>query len=233
VPFGSILNNEIDFVSNNAQKFITWNGLNFDIYTLDLYYNYEKYFEADMEGRINNKNETKHALAALSLKLLKLFDTSSSILLLSTRINRFQAIIRNIIDFFTLSAIRFVVTYEHIPESVAHNLSLIIKVIFNLCVHLNKKIGFYLKSVICEHYCDSFSLFKYICLYVYVRILKYSGEKRHVKLTKILEKILTSFFFVNTMREQENAMQSQIDFVINQQLEKFQKCMFKNNAAKF
>lgn len=70
---------EMHFLHNYSNKMFSWCGFDFDMYTLDVYFNYEKYFiEGNLLNRLNHTGDYVMAFAQFNLKFLRLFDQNSS-----------------------------------------------------------------------------------------------------------------------------------------------------------
>jgi hypothetical protein len=218
---------QIDLISNYTEKFITWNGLDINVYTLDIYLNYEKYFNTDMKTRISViKTSSKHSYLNFNLKFLRIFNTVSSNLLLTTKINSIQAVLRNIIDFFALSAIRFVIMFKYSPQEVKENIGLQIRLVLNLSYLLNKKLNFFDKKIFQDLFLCTLSLFKFISLNVYIRIFSFKSKCCHHNLKLVFMKILDKQNFVNSIRFNKKHVCNQLITSIDKQLEKFKSCKF-------
>jgi hypothetical protein len=224
VDFGS----NINFLSNNSEQYITWNGFNIDVHTLDFYYNFDKYFNTDLTQRISKNSVKKNGFYEFDLKFLRLFDNIFNInLLINLRVNRIQAVIRNLIDIFALSSIRFQVLLKikAVPDEIVNDISLQIKLIFNICYLGNKKIKNKLKDLISDSFTSLYLLLKFLCLSVFIKTLKLNNNSKFKKLCGVLEKLLNKLNFIRSIRlYNPNDVILQLHFVIDQQLKKFKNC---------
>ena len=220
----------INFLSNNSEQYITWNGFNIDIHTLDFYYNFDKYFNTDLTDRISRNWIKKNGFYEFNLKFLRLFDNIfNTELLINFRINRIQAVIRNLIDMFALSSIRFQVLLQikAIPDEIINDISLQIKLIFNLCYLGNNKVKKQLRDFIYESFSSLYLLLKFLCLNVFINTLKFNNKNNCKKLCRVLQKLLNKLDFIKSIRlYNANDVILQLNFLIDQQLEKFKNCQF-------
>jgi hypothetical protein len=218
---------KIDLLSNHSEKYITWNGLDINVRSLDLYLNYEKYFNSDMNTRISvTKTSSKHSYLNFNLKFSRIFNTLCSNLLLTTKINSIQAVLRNITDFFALSAIRFVLMFKHGPQELKQYIYLQSRMVMNLSYLLNKKLSFFDKKIILDFFLCPLNLFKFISLNVYVRIFSFKSESCHLKLKNVFVRILTKQNFIDSIKSDRATVFKELNILIDRQLEKFKNCKF-------
>ena len=220
----------INFLSNNSDQFIHWNGLNIDVHTLDIYLNYSKYFNTDLANRISRNFIKKNSFYEFNLKYLRLFNNLFNIsLLINLRVNRIQAVIRNLIDIFALSAIRFQLLFKinAMPNEIMNDIRLQIKIILNQCYLGNHKIKSSLRDLIYDSFTSSFLLLKFICLSVFTKVFHFNDccNKKLSKLCAVLEKILSKLNFIKCIRLYDSSfIIFQLNVLIDQQLEKFKRC---------
>lgn len=224
---------ELNLLSNYNQKYITWNGLNFDVYTLDIYLNYDKYFGTDLSTRISKFNKTKHSFYSFNLKLMRLFDLTVSNLILSLNVNRLQAIIRNIVDILALSCIRYQLIYHTMPKSIQTNVTLQLKLINNLCFYLNNKLNKQkLIQELDEYFYNKLYLIKFLCYKTYSIIFKHFNQNKYSRLIFKLNKLLVKLFdggddFKQVIKCYSNIIELELNELIEQQIRKFEKCQLK------
>jgi hypothetical protein len=218
----------IDLIDHFTNKFFAWYGYNFDVNTLDIYYNYEKYFNsADLRKRLNVAHGSKLPFLSTNLKMLRLFKYNVLIVLIDAKVNSIQAILRNFVDFFALSAIRFMVLLDATPNQLQKKAQLQFKIILNLCHWLNFKLDKNLCVFLHKLFFSTFLLIKYICLTVYSKLIKTSkSTTKRSKLLKIIASSSDKINFVACFKYNQEFYMTQLHQIIDQQLEKFLTCKF-------
>ncbi len=219
----------IDFLSNYSAKLFPWCGINIDLTTLDVYLNYDKYFESEnLKNRLNSSNDYKHmAFLSFNLKFTRLFSLNlGSLVLDNRRINNLQAILRNFVDFFALSCIRFILMYDSgiIPSQIIQNAHFQLKIILNLCHYSNNRISAHLRSELLIYFYSIYSLFQFLCLRTYALVIGKFKLKRHAHLLKIINVSLKKLNFLRCIKFNADVYFSQLVSLIDQQIEKFYKC---------
>ncbi|CAF0825356.1 unnamed protein product [Brachionus calyciflorus] len=220
--------NEYNFLSNFSGVYFSWCGFNFDVNNLDVYFNYEKYFDDSnsLSSRLNSNIDYKYAFIMFNLKFLRLFSSNASIMVIDADTNSLQGIIRNFVDFFSLSSIRFCVLSKLMPSQMITNTKLQIKLILNLCYWLNNKISTKLKVSIEKYFYSSFSLFKFLCLRCYVLIFTRFNIKKFNGLIKLLNVHLKKLNFIRCIKSDGEIYLFQLSQLIQQQIVKFYSCKF-------
>ena len=230
-----ITNNKIElgiqdynFLSNFSGNYFSWCGFNFDVNNLDVYFNYEKYFENSnsLTSRLNSNIDYKYAFIMFNSKFLRLFSSNVSIMVIDGETNSLQGILRNFADLFALSAIRFCILYKFMPSQLINNTKLQIKIILNLCYWLNNKIGSKLKHSIQAFFYSSFSLFKFICLRIYVLIFLKFNLNKFNKLIRLINVHLKKLNFIRCIKLNSDLYFIQLCKLIDQQILKFFNCKF-------
>lgn len=220
----------INFLANNSEQYITWNGFNIDVHTLDIYFNFDKYFNTDLTDRICKSYVKKNSFYEFNLKYLRLFNNIFNMkLLITLKINRIQAVVRNLIDIFALSSIRLhlLLDIKAIPDEIMNDVSLQIKLILNLCYLGNYKIKSKLRDLVYDSFTSSYLLLKFICLNVFIKIFRFN-KTSCFKLCRVLEKLLNKLNFIKCIRLfNASDVILQLNCVIDQQLEKFKQCRLK------
>ena len=109
-----------DVFANKSSEFFPWCGYDFDVRKLDIYFNYDKYFESQdsLNKRFNSTNNYRNAIVSYNLRFLRLFTMNLTPLVLDTRINSVPAVLGNLLDMFALSAVRFLVMSKQMPQQV-------------------------------------------------------------------------------------------------------------------
>ncbi|RNA36384.1 telomerase reverse transcriptase [Brachionus plicatilis] len=112
-----------NFLSNFSGNYFSWCGFNLDVNNLDVFFNYEKYFEnsTSLTSRLNSNIDYKFAYVMFNSKFLRLFSANVSVMVIDPETNSLQGILRNFADFFALSAIRFCVLYKFMPSQLINN----------------------------------------------------------------------------------------------------------------
>jgi hypothetical protein len=220
----------IDFLSNYSGKMFPWCGINVDLATLDVYLNYDKYFEetANIKNRLNAINDYKNmAFLTFNLKFLRLYSLNLSGLVLDNRhVNNLQAILRNFVDFFALSCIRFFLMYDAraIPSQVSRNAHFQLKIIVNLCYYSNNKISVSLRNELLIYFYSTFAMFKFLCLRTYSCLIKHFKLTKHARLLKLIDVNLKKLNFSRCVKFNADVYFAQLATLIDQQIEKFLKC---------
>lgn len=109
-----------DVLANNSSEFFPWCGYDFDVRKLDIYFNYDKYFDSQdsLNKRFNSSNNYRNAIVTYNLRFLRLFTLNLTPLVLDTRINSVPAVLGNFLDMFALSAVRFLIVFKQMPQQV-------------------------------------------------------------------------------------------------------------------
>ena len=109
-----------DIVSISTAQCFAWCGFGFDVRTLDIYFNYDKYFDSSssLNNRFNATNDYRNAFLTFNAKFLRLFCMNLSPLVIDTRVNSVPAILRNIVDLFAISSVRFMIMWRQMPQQV-------------------------------------------------------------------------------------------------------------------
>lgn len=222
----SITENDLqdyNFLSNFSANYFSWCGFNFDVNNLDVYLNYEKYFENSnsLTSRLNSNIDYKFGFIMFNSKFLRLFSSSVSIMVIDSETNSLQGILRNFADFFALSAIRFCVLHKFMPSQLKNNTKLQIRIILNVCYWLNNKIYSRLKKNIQVYFYSSFSLIKFFCLRIFVLIfLKFKFNKFN-NLIKLINIHLKKLNFIRCIKLNADVYFLQLCQLIDQQIFKF------------
>lgn len=220
-------NNEINFLSNFSNNYFSWCGFNIDTNSLDIYFNYEKYFNTEsINSRLNSNLDYKYAFIMFNMKFLRLFASNVSVLVLDYELNSFQAIMRNFVDFFALSAIRFCLLTKLMPVQFWQNFKLQIKLVLNLCYWLNNRIDARLKQFMLKYFYSSFSLFKFLCLRTYLLILLQFNSPRLAHLIRLINVNLKKLNFIRCIKFDCEIYFLQLIELIQQQFIKFSNCKF-------
>ncbi len=218
------LRNGMNFFGKYSNQFFSWCGFDFDVNTLDVYFNYDKYFDLkSMRKRLNTSNDYRFAYETFSLKFLRLFSLNFNSIIFENRINSFQAVLRNLVNCFGLSCIRFFIFsfYKLMPQQLVSNKSLQIKLIQNLCFWLEKNLTHHMRQELSEYFHSSLGLFQYLCFSTYLIILENKNQKA---LTKLLNGKLKSLKFLDCIKlKNAKTALDQIDCLIKQQTLKFVK----------
>ena len=219
-------NSEFNFLASYSNQFFSWCGLDFDVNTLDVYFNYEKYFDLNnMKTRLNSSNDYRFAFVTFNLKFSRLFNLNTNSLVFDSRINSIQAILRNFIDCFSLSSIRFYLLYNLMPSQIRNDLNLQFKLIANLCYLSDNKINFNLRNQLLEFFYSTFTLFKYLCFNVYILLLERLNLKLFKRLINFLKKKISNLNFLNCFKSIKSDVDlTQIDDLIKHQISKFNNC---------
>jgi hypothetical protein len=184
--------------------------------------NYTKYFDAsNLRNRLNRTSDYRFAFAQFNLKFLRLFNSNASHLVLDTRINHLPAILRNLVDMFALSAVRFSLYANVMPQQLASNSRLQFKIVLNQCHLCNQKIDAKLRHSLLVYFYSVFELFKYLCLRAYSRLLGRSRGGGKLAFVKIVNKHLRRMSCENNLKMNGAVYRKQIDDMIEQQALKF------------
>ena len=221
------------YLENHSGTFFHWCGFNIDVNSLDIYLNYDKYFDdpTSLKNRINCSNSIQVPFIQFNLKFLRLFTVNISNLLIDLRVNSVQAILRNFVDLFALSVIRFFLLYNTMPKQLTKNPKLQLKLMLNLCYWLNNRISFHLTQHLLQHFYTCLSLLKFLCLKTYsylIRILKINNKsalKKHSDILKLVNKSMEKLSFQRCIKHKSEHYFAQINKLIEEQLEKFTKCI--------
>jgi hypothetical protein len=222
--------NPISFLSNCSNGYFSWCGLNFDQHTLDVYFNYDKYFDTEsLTNRLNFTNDYHNMPYLLfNLKFLRLFSMSLTTLVLdNNKVNNLQSILRNFCDFYALSAIRFVLMYDSniMPMQFKQNVQLQLKLILNLCYLSNNRISNQLKKELLNYFYSTFALFKFICLRIYSILINKFNLNKHFHLSNVINSCLKRLNFNQRCIKFNNQEYFyELNEIIEQQLQKFYKC---------
>ena len=217
----------IDLLSNYSNDLFSWCGFDFDVKTLDIYFNYEKYYVSNKssQNRINYANNYQFAYSSFNLKFLRLFNMNVSNLILDTRINSIQAILRNYVDVFAVTVIRFTILHQQMPSQIVANVALQFKIVLNPCYLFDNKISPNLKHILIDYFYSSLSLAKFICLQVYSILLPEVNKTKFNKLIKVINFKLKKIDFVNCIKFNRQFYLDQLNQIIGQQIEKFFQCI--------
>jgi hypothetical protein len=228
---------DISFLKYNSNNHFTWCGLNFDTKTLDVYYNYDKYFECDLYNRLNNHNSEftyKYKFMTFNLKFLRLFNMNISDFMINTKANSLQAIIRGFVDAFALSVARFIVMYKTQLNELIPYTHLQMKLILN-CINLaDRRISNDVRRDLTKYFYSTIILFRYLCFRTYSvflsKLINKSRKFANFKyLLRSINKILDKYCdFYESIRSDNNreTIQCEINQLIDEQLKKFYKCQF-------
>lgn len=109
-----------DILANHSSEYFAWCGYDFDVRTLDVYFNFDKYFASqdNLNNRINSTNNYRNAFVTFNSRFLRLFSMHLRHLVLDTRINSASAVLGNCVDMFAFSAIRFLIMTKQMPYQV-------------------------------------------------------------------------------------------------------------------
>jgi hypothetical protein len=220
------------FLENHSNNYFSWCGFNIDVKTLDIYLNYDKYFDdsASLKNRLNCSDAVQTAFIQFNLRFQRLFTVNISNILIDIKVNSLQAFLRNCVDLFALSVIRFLVLYKIMPNQLVKNAKLQLKLVLNLCYWLNNRISFSLVKRLLSYFYTCLSLFKYLCLKTYeylIERIKVNGTcagKNHVGFLKIIKKVLEKLCFKRCLKVNSDYFYVQINQLIEEQCEKFTKC---------
>lgn len=205
-----------------SSSYFSWCGMDFDIHTLDIYFNYDKYFDLEnMKTRLNYSNDYRFPFATFNLKFLRLFNNSTNSLIFDNKINSLNAIICNFIDCFALSSVRFSLLYKLMPIQLITNVDLQLKLINNLCYFSLTKIDSNLRIELNEHFYSTLNLLKYICFNVYFVILKKMNNKIYKPLLNLINLKIRKINFSNCFKNSIDIDKNQIDYFLKLQTLKF------------
>lgn len=220
----------ISFLSNCSHVHFAWCGFNFDTRTLDVYLNYEKYFEAgSFRSRINNLNVDSrcNSLLAFNLKFLRLYGLNlTSLMMDGVRVNNLQAIIRKFVDFFALSALRFFAMSDMnlMPDLISQNVTQQLRIILNLCHFSTRRLSVKLKQDLSDYFYSVFSLFKFLCLKTYSILIVHFRRKRQFHLLRVITASLRKLHFIRCIKFNSTEYYIELVALIYQQLDKFYQC---------
>lgn len=216
------------FIDNYTKTYFSWYGLNIDVHTFDVYYNYDKYFDTtNLKNRINTTNHFRYPFIQFNLKFLRLFTVNISNLIIDHRTNSVQAILRNFVDLFSLSAIRFFILYKTMPQQLVNNPKLQVKLILNLCYWVNNRIGFGLGRQLLHYFYSIFSLLKFLCFTTYLNLIErveLNGVKKHSGLFNLIKINLKKLNFSRCIKADAEFIYIQLTELIEQQSDKFKQC---------
>ena len=140
-------------------------------------------------------------------------------------VNNLQAILRNFVDFFALSAVRFSLYTKVMPPELLADDKLRIKIVMNLCHFCNKKIGSQLKNEVHQYFYSTFDLFKYMCLRTYSKLLGKYKVVGNFKFLKLVDNYLSHMDLERCLlRSNQKVYAKQINQMIDQQVVKFLVC---------
>ena len=217
---------KIDFLSNCSHSYFSWCGFNIDVNTLDVYFNYDKYFdESSLKNRLNLTSDYRYPFIFFNIKFLRLFAyNAGSIIVTNSSTNSLQAIIRNFVDFFALSSIRFFILFKLMPLDLVQNHKLQIKLFNNLCYHLNNRLPKKLRDEFLIYFYSTLNLIKFVCFRTYSILLAKFNQSRHNRLLKLINRNLIKLDFIRCIKSNQNEYFSQINTLIEQQVVKFYNC---------
>ncbi len=141
--------------------------------------------------------------------------------MIDSRVNHLQAILRNFVDMFALSAVRFCLYIKVMPNQILTNINKQMKIVINQCHLCNHKIDSKLRDILLHYFYSVFDLFKYLCLKAYFILLKHFRGNNNFHFLKIVTSRLRRMNFENNIRVNKSAYLAQIDIMIDQQIIKF------------
>ena len=220
------------FLENHSKIFFSWCGFNIDVKTLDIYLNYDKYFDdsASLKNRLNSSDAVQTAFIQFNLRFQRLFTVNISNILIDIKVNSVQAFLRNCVDLFALSVIRFMLLYKIMPNQLTKNTKLQLKLILNLCYWLNNRISYGLMQRLLNYFYTCLSLLKYLCLKTYEYLIENinvngtSASKKHAGFLKVIKKVIEKLSFKRCLKFNCDHFCIQIDKLIEEQCEKFTQC---------
>ena len=224
----------VDLLANYSASFFSWCGFNFDVNTLDVYFNYDKYFNeaaasvSSIKTRLSYTNDYRQPFCMLNKKFLRLFDYNLTALAISARTNSMQAVLRNFVDFFALSAIRFCLLFGTMPRELTASTRLQMRLIGNLCYHLNNVMSPSLRRELLAYFYSTLSLSRFLCLSAYVKLIGELRATRHHALRRLMQVHLRKLQFERCVRaaskQRRRAYFGQLDKLVEQQCAKFYNC---------
>lgn len=112
-----------DIVANPSDQLFSWCGYDLDVRTLDVYFNYEKYFESStsLKTRFYITNDYRNAFVSFNSRFLRIFAMNLLPIVIDSRVNTIPAILRNYTNMFYISAVRFLILSENMPQQVTKN----------------------------------------------------------------------------------------------------------------
>ena len=138
-----------------------------------------------------------------------------------SRINNLQAIMRNFIDFFALSAVRFCLYTKVMPNQILNNPKLQMRIVLNQCYLCEQKLNFNLRQNIQQYFYSTFDLLKYICFKVFSTLVNHYQPKQHFQFLRLTRKYLRLMNFINGIRNNQVTYFGQLNILIEQQISKF------------
>lgn len=220
----------VDLLKTSPTKLFPWCGFDIDVTTLDIYFNYEKYFvcQTSLYNRLNKTNDYRNPFITFNCKFLRLFSGNLVDLVIDARLNSLSAILRNAVDIFALSVIRFMIMWKQMPEQLRNNVKLQKKLIINLCYFFNNKIkNKNIDNMLGKYFYSNFSLLKFFCFRTYCLLFVHFSRSfpQHNRLLNLLNANLKKFNFERCIKVKNSVIFSnQLIQLIEQQTNKFYNC---------